>query len=72
MRTQANNPHRLILFNDAPSTDFGTMASSRGRLLRRRAKVNLLYSEINEYGIVYHAEELHRSKYEAFHRTRRR
>ena len=63
MRTQANNP--FILFNDAP-LDFGTWQVPEG-VCFVGATVNLLYSEINEYGIVYHAEELHRSKYEAFH-----
>ena len=63
MRTQANNP--FILFNDAP-LDFGTWQVPEG-VCFVGATVNLLYREINEYGIVYHAEELHRSKYETFH-----
>ena len=65
MREQAYNPHSLILFNDT-ATDFGTRQVPGG-VCFEGAKVNLLYREINEYGIVYHAEELHRSKYEAFH-----
>ena len=65
MREQANNPHSLILFNDT-ATDFGTRQVPGG-VCFVGATVNLLYREINEYGIVYHAEELHRSKYEAFH-----
>ena len=65
MRTQCSNPHSLALFNDS-AIDFGTWQVPGG-VCFIGAKVNLLYREINEYGIVYHAEELHRSKYEAFH-----
>ena len=65
MRAQANNPHSLILFNDT-ATDFGTRQVPGG-VCFEGAKVNLLYREINEFGIVYHAEGLHRARYEAFH-----
>ena len=65
MRGQANNPHSLILFNDT-ATEFGTRQVPGG-VCFVGATVNFLYREINEYGIVYHAVELHRSKYESFH-----
>ena len=65
VKTQDGNPHSLALFNDS-ATDFGTWQVPGG-VCFIGAKVNLFYREINEYGIVYHAEELHRSKYEAFH-----
>ena len=65
MGAQANNPRSLILFNNVP-LDFGTWQVPEG-VCFVRAGPSLFYREINEYGIVYHAEELHRGKFEAFH-----
>ncbi len=63
MRAQSNNPHSLILFNDS-APDFGTWQVPEG-VCFMRSSFSFFYSELNEYGIVYHAEELEHGIYEA-------
>ena len=80
MRAAASKRHSLILFNDTPN-DFGTWQVPGGvcfvgakpslqlpkGITFKEVGASLRYREINEYGIVYHAEELHRASFEASH-----
>ena len=65
VKAQDRNPKGYILFNDE-ATDFGTRQVSGG-VCFVGATVGLLYWELNEYGIICHAQKLHKSPFQDFH-----
>lgn len=62
---EARNSRSYVLFNEGDS-DYGTRQVTGG-VCHIGGKSRLWYQEFNEYGIVYQANELHKSPYEAFH-----
>ena len=65
MRAQDRKSRTYILF-DEDNPDIGTHQVAGGVYFAGH-KSNLWYQELNEYGIVYYANQLHKSRYEAFH-----
>ena len=65
MRAQDRKPKTYILFDES-NTDFGTQLVTGG-VCYLGHRSNLWYQELNEYGIVCQADQLHKSQYEAFH-----
>lgn len=65
IKDQARNSRHRIPFNDS-DPDFGTRQVTGG-VCFEGATLGLLYQELNEYGIVYHAYGLFKKQYEAFH-----